>query len=74
MHLHAVGKKTAPRHEAGRLKLDHYITHRFKGVEGGDRGRSPWGTSRRDALGPPVGNLRTGISHGFVAWIPSSSV
>ena len=24
------------RYEAGRLKLDHYITHRFKGVEGAE--------------------------------------
>lgn len=51
MHLHAVGKK--PRHEAGRLKLDHYITHRFKGVEGGDRGRSPEGGLRG---GMPLGH------------------
>lgn len=45
------GKK--PRHKAGRLKLDHYITHRFKGVEGGDRGRSPEGGLRG---GMPLGH------------------
>ena len=45
------GSDRAPQchRQSGRLKLDHYITHKFKGVEGRDEGRQ--GSNVSDDMG-----------------------